>query len=165
MKHARNPYLDFLKGIAIVMVVFIHTTPKMDILSTELSDLALLLFRQIINVAVPLFIAISGFLCGYKKRTPIENKSFVIKQLRSLYIPCLLWSIPYFILDLMHGQNIFCGVLLFLFCGYSIYYFILLILQYYTLSSVIQKISYRGRLSENLIISSSRGNSHEASLY
>lgn len=52
MSKSRNTYFDFLRGVAIIMVIAIHTYHKAE------DSVA---FRQILNAAVPLFIAISGF--------------------------------------------------------------------------------------------------------
>ena len=58
----RNTYFDFLRGFAIMMVVGIHTY-------TLGEDSTLV--RQLLNTAVPLFIAISGYFLSQKK---MENK-------------------------------------------------------------------------------------------
>lgn len=52
----RNLYFDFLRGVAIIMVIGIHCyTIDNNIL-----------FRQVLNAAVPLFIAVSGFFLSQK---------------------------------------------------------------------------------------------------
>ena len=86
----RITYFDFLRGLAIMMVVGIHTyTLGED--STEV--------RQLLNTAVPLFIAISGYFLSQKK---MENKedffSFLKKQPPKVYLPVLVWSLPLYAL-------------------------------------------------------------------
>lgn len=48
----RNLYFDFLRGVAIILVVAIHSF----ILGENSNEI-----RQLLNTAVPLFVAISGF--------------------------------------------------------------------------------------------------------
>ena len=79
----RIAYFDFLRGLAIMMVVGIHTY-------TLGEDSTVV--RQLLNAAVPLFIAISGYFLSQKK---MENKddyfSFLKKQLPKVYLPVLVW--------------------------------------------------------------------------
>ena len=134
----RNLYFDALRGIAIMMVVAIHTFYACEF-ESWLSICAISM-REIFNMAVPMFLAISGFFIG---RMVFEDKrqvfAFWKKQIPKVYIPVLFWSIPYFVLAILEGQSILENVLLFFFCGYSIYYFIALIVQCYLLLPVIQK--------------------------
>ena len=134
----RNLYFDALRGIAIMMVVAIHTFYACEF-ESWLSICAISM-REIFNMAVPMFLAISGFFIG---RVVFEDKRQVFvfwkKQIPKVYIPVLFWSIPYFALAILEGQSILENVLLLFFCGYSIYYFIALIVQCYLLLPVIQK--------------------------
>ncbi len=134
----RNLYFDALRGIAIMMVVAIHTFYACEF-ESRLSICAISM-REIFNMAVPMFLAISGFFIG---RMVFEDKrqvfAFWKKQIPKVYIPVLFWSIPYFVLAMLEGQSILENVLLFFFCGYSIYYFIALIVQCYLLLPVMQK--------------------------
>ena len=61
---SRNPYFDFLRGLAIIMVVGIHTFRPHDLTLTSFVDVCNVLLRLILNCAVPLFLAISGFFIG-----------------------------------------------------------------------------------------------------
>ena len=125
----RNTYFDFLRGFAIMMVVGIHTyTLGKD--STVV--------RQLLNTAVPLFIAISGYFLSQKK---MENKddyrSFLKKQLPKVYLPVLVWSLPLYALALYSGSSIIKQTILLLSCGLSIYYFVAFIMQCYVVLPVI----------------------------
>lgn len=77
----RNTYFDFLRAIAIIMVVIIHTH--------QIGDSVIL--RQLVNAAVPIFIAISGFFVSKKT---IENKSqyvvFLRRQIPKVYVMILM---------------------------------------------------------------------------
>ena len=135
----RIEYYDFLRGIAIIMVVGIHTFVSYPI-DTSLGYTSVFV-RQILNCAVPIFLALSGLFCGKKL---IDNKekciSFWKKQIPKVYIPALIWSLPYLILNLSqaNGGGVKQIVMLFM-CGFSIYYFIALIIQFYILLPMLQK--------------------------
>ena len=136
-------YFDFLRGIAILMVVGIHTFPSASWDSPN--DVLLIVIRQILNCAVPIFLALSAYFIASKKfDTSKDVISFWKKQIPKVYIPCLVWSIPYLILGICDNGNIFKNVVCFFFCGYSIYYFIALIIQFYLLTPLLVKINIWG---------------------
>ena len=125
----RNTYFDFLRGLAIMMVVGIHTyTLGKD--STVV--------RQLLNTAVPLFIAISGYCLSQKR---MENKDdylfFLKKQFPKVYLPVLVWSLPLYALALYSGSSIIKQTILLFGCGLSIYYFVAFIMQCYVVLPVI----------------------------
>ena len=125
----RNTYFDFLRGFAMMMVVGIHTY-------TLGEDSTVV--RQLLNTAVPLFIAISGYFLSQKK---MENKgdyiSFLKRQLPKVYLPVLVWSLPLYALALYSGNSIIKQTILLLGCGFSIYYFVAFIIQCYVVLPVI----------------------------
>ena len=134
----RNLYFDTLRGIAILMVVAIHTFIACEF--DNFQSICAISMREIFNVAVPLFLAISGFFIGRKKfESNYQIITFWKKQIPKVYIPTLFWSIPYLTLALYHQQSLLKNILVFLLCGYSIYYFIALIIQCYLLLPFIQK--------------------------
>ena len=125
----RNTYFDFLRGLAIMMVVGIHTyTLGKD--STVV--------RQLLNTAVPLFVAISGYCLSQKR---MENKDdylfFLKKQFPKVYLPMLVWSLPLYAIALYSGSSIIKQTILLLSCGLSIYYFVAFIMQCYVVLPVI----------------------------
>lgn len=63
MRKSRNTYFDLLRGVAIIMVIAIHTYHKAEDSVAS---------RQLLNAAAPLFIAISGFFLSKKR---IEQKA------------------------------------------------------------------------------------------
>ena len=125
----RVAYFDFLRGFAIMMVVGIHTY-------TLGEDSTVV--RQMLNTAVPLFIAISGYFLSQKK---MENKddyrSFLTKQLPKVYLPVLVWPLPLYAFALYSGSSIIKQTILLLSCGLSIYYFVAFIMQCYVVLPVI----------------------------
>lgn len=134
----RNLYFDSLRGIAILMVVAIHTFIACEF--DNFQSICAISMREIFNVAVPLFLAISGFFIGRKKfESNYQIITFWKKQIPKVFIPTLFWSVPYLTLALYHQQSLLKNILVFLLCGYSIYYFIALIIQCYLLLPFIQK--------------------------
>lgn len=128
-----NPYFDFLRGVAILMVVGIHTYPGNLSMHGEWYEFAEVFAINFFNCAVPLFLAISGYFIARKNLSTLhECSSFWKKQIPTVYIPCLIFSFPWFVLSCVSanwgGWKL---VLNYLLCGYSVYYFILLIIECY----------------------------------
>lgn len=136
-------YFDFLRGIAIIMVVAIHTFPKSS--WNESDDYLQIAIRQLLNCAVPIFLAISAFFLAKKSFNSFDNiRSFWKKQIPKVYVPCLIWSLPLFLIAIKNGSNIVNEIICLFTCGYSIYYFIALIIQYYILLPVLTKVNKMG---------------------
>ena len=134
----RNQYFDFLRGIAILMVIAIHTFPQSDFSTAD--GVANIIIRQIVGCPVPLFLAISGFFLGRKAlETKDQKYSFWKKQIPRVYIPVLIWSLPLLIVAITNGKSLLISIILFLGCGYSIYYFVALIIQCYLFLPILQK--------------------------
>lgn len=135
----RIEYFDFLRGLAIIMVVAIHTFG-----SSYTYESILLLgisVRQLMNCAVPIFCVSSAFFLGNKDfANKYDYFIFLRKQILRVYLPCLVCSLPYLLLDFRKGEFIK-PALNFFSCGYSIYYFIALIIQFYILLSWLKKKS------------------------
>lgn len=95
-----NPYFDFLRGVAILMVVGIHTYPGNLSLHGEWYEFTEVLAINFFNCAVPLFLAISGFFIAKKNLSSLDKcRSFWKKQIPTVYMPCLIFSLPWFILS------------------------------------------------------------------
>ncbi len=132
---SRNSYFDFLRGLAICMVVAIHTAPQLSFDSGVIGTIQIVL-RQIMNAGVPIFLAISGYFLAKKPlESWLQRREFWKKQIAKIYIPMLLWSLPLFAVSIWSAslQNLPQNILNLLFGGFSIYYFVALIIQYYLL--------------------------------
>lgn len=144
--NTRNPYFDFLRGFAIIMVVGIHTVVNYSPGFETFEDICTIIARSLLNCAVPLFLAISGYFIAKKKITSKkEYLLFLKKQIPKVYIPCLIFSVPYFLLAIYSGSNGVLKPLVTMFaCGFSVYYFIALIMQYYILLPLFVKFNKSG---------------------
>lgn len=138
----RVAWFDFLRGVAILMVVAIHTFAS-TLQKEELVGDVLILFRQVLNCSVPLFLAISGFFLA-KKREERSYIRFWKHQIPKVYVPTLIWSLPYLALHIWQGNDWAEGIVIFLLCGFSVYYFIALIIQYYLLLPMLVKVKLGG---------------------
>ncbi len=147
----RLNYYDFLRGIAILMVVAIHTGPAYHFESMQ--GVLVVMVRQVLNCAVPIFFAISGYFLAMKKlETKKEIFLFWRHQIPKVYIPVLIWSLPYLFLSLRAGKEPLLVLIQYLICGCSVYYFIAVIIQYYLLLPVLQNVK-RGGVKLCILIS------------
>lgn len=154
MNKERNTYYDFLKGIAIMGVVAIHTM----VLKYEpytIGGVILAVFRNLLGCCVPFFVAVSGyFLANKKLGTKNEYIGFLKNRLKTVYIPMLIWGLPWLGLSLLSSQTLFgAGYVMFMYFidGLSIFYFITLILELYITLPVIQKNKVRGVIILSII--------------
>lgn len=144
---AREEYFDFLRGVSIMMVVAIHTLPPVTGYHSIREDMVLT-FRQVMNCAVPLFLAISGYFMASKQLDKREEIfGFWKKQIPRVFIPMVVWSIGWFVLSLLnaHGLNrIGIHLAMLLTGGFSVYYFVTLIIQCYLLLPILAKCKLGG---------------------
>ena len=149
----RITYFDFLRGIAILMVVGIHTFSHSTF--DSIGGNITIIIRQVINCAVPIFLAISGFFLAQKKLdTKADCLKFWKKQIPAVYVPCFIWSLPLFVVAILHpGSNILVNIAKLCFCGFSIYYFVILIIQLYILLPFLKKFNIRHVLFASATIS------------
>ena len=141
MEKERILYFDFLRGVAIIMVVGIHTSGHHFGFNTLTAQLNTVL-RQLLNVAVPLFFAVSGYFLSKKDLSTAEKRNrFWIHQIPKVYVPALIWGLPWLALGLYGGEAPLLEVMLWLCCGLSVLYFIAVTVQNYLLLPIIQKIT------------------------
>lgn len=152
----RVPYYDILRGVAIIGVVAIHSSSigyESD--SKNIDFIATILWRQLINFSVPLFLTISGFLLADKKTECKEDYFFFIRrQLARVLFPYFCWSIVYLGISLLDGESIKHAIWrLISFQPVGPFYFILLIIQYYLLLPLLKKIANINGLGIAFLIS------------
>ena len=133
----RIEYYDFLRGIAIVMVVAIHTMGV--IYEYSAISFTAVLIRQILSCAVPVFCVSSAFFLIQKDIQGKRYKEYLLKQCIRVYVPLLVFSVPYLLHDLLDKKDKIISMLKFIGGGYSIYYFAALIIQFYILLPLFQK--------------------------
>ena len=132
--NTRNQYFDFLRGVAIIMVVGIHTYSLSSGFFSSLEDRVSVVIRQLLNCAVPLFFAISSFfLSGKDLSDRNRREAFWHHQILKVYIPALVWGAPWLILACLDTGISLKNILLWLLCGFSVLYFVSVIIQFYVL--------------------------------
>lgn len=148
----RVGYFDFLRGVAILLVIAIHTY-TVDSFDTPIGFVRIVL-RQFCNVAVPLFLAISRFFMAKKHILQWQDiLPFFRRQLTKIYFPTLIWSIP--LLLQFYGQchDLIKSMIYYVLCGLGVYYFVALILQCYVVTPFIGRLPARSVLLYSAIIS------------
>lgn len=112
-----------------------------------------LLLRQFLNCAVPIFLAISGYFIGSKSFMEKGSYTrFLGKQIPRVYFPMLFWSVPWIIRSVKDGNNPLFAVLKAFAGDMSIFYFIILIIQFYILTPAIQETNRRISGGYSLVI-------------
>jgi Uncharacterized protein conserved in bacteria len=99
MKNERVEYYDFLRGVAIIGVIGIHAFwAYQDHLKEDgmtMFDINIFV-RQLIGCCVPMFLALSGFFLAKKDVSTLSKYgTFLRKQVARVYIPCLIFSLPF----------------------------------------------------------------------
>lgn len=142
--------VDYLRALACLFVVLIHTTADYIFLDTagHLTKTAFLFVNRAVTFAVPAFIFISGFVLArrYLQRD-FSYLLFLKKRLKHIIVPYFCWTFVYYLCFIQ--QNIYGFSLSFflksLFLGDMVYhlYFVVLILQFYLLFGVFRGLFRR----------------------
>ena len=141
----RIVYYDFLRCFAIILVITVHSfSMSFPEGVVSISSIAI---RNLCNIAVPVFLALSGFFMAKKNLDSNNYFPFIKKQLIRVWLPVLFCSLPLLVLDILHGQHLFYCLMNFFFCGYSVYYFVAVIIQCYFLLPFINWIYKRSNKS------------------
>ena len=137
------------------MVLGIHTYSFSDGNPQTLWGCIGIVIRQVLNCAVPLFLAISSFFLSKKDLNDRGNRiTFWHHQIPKVYFPALFWGIPWFVLACIKGGGIsFNDVLLWITCGFSVLYYVALIIQYYLLIPWLQKLPTRFLVVSSAVVS------------
>jgi surface polysaccharide O-acyltransferase-like enzyme len=94
MSAERLIYLDSLRGVAMMMVVGVHTYGYVDFAPAD--PKALIIFT-ISTIAVPVFFLVDGFLFAYKQAAGhvLKYREYLLKSARRLMLPWLIFSLLY----------------------------------------------------------------------
>lgn len=145
----RNLYFDYLKGLAIIGVIGVHTIiVNFDVYS--LKGIMVAAFRNLLGCCTPLFVTLSGyFLYNKKIGTRFAYADFMKSRLRTVYYPMLVWGLPWLLLGLMFAnsiKDIIYQLILYFIGGLSVLYFIALIIELYALLPLIQRVDKKSVL-------------------
>ncbi len=141
----RIEHFDILRGLAIIGVVAIHSSGSgLQFSEQSINFNFTVLWRNMFNFAVPIFIAISGFFLAKKSiKNSLEYIAFQRKQIPRVYIPLLVWSSVWFAFSVIVYKSSFINELFKIatFQSSDTFYFIALIIQYYLLLPILQKLA------------------------
>ena len=104
MEQNRNKGLDLLKGVATILVVYVHAA---NIYAYANVDNMAIRFLEVFSaLGVPIFFCVSGYLITSKyclgKYTYVDD---IRRKTMNLLVPLLLWNTFYYILEkLMEGD-------------------------------------------------------------
>lgn len=154
---ARISYFDILRAIAIIGVVAIHASGTgLEFDANSANFHFTVLWRNLLNFAVPLFLAISGFFLVRKQFAGLSDYSaFLNKQVPRVYIPVFIWSLAWLTISVViYGQSVSDEVIkLLTFQSSGPYYFIALIIQFYILLPVMRRLANPGGLIFSVVVS------------
>ena len=141
----RIEYFDVLRGLAIIGVVAIHSsTTGFQFEYHSFNFNFTVVWRNLLNFSVPLFLAISGYFLAKKKIESLDDYlAFIKKYIARVYIPFFIWSSAWFCLAvLIYGKPIIYEIMkLVSFQSSGPYYFIALIIQYYLLLPILSRLA------------------------
>ena len=140
----RNVFWDQIRGVAIIAVVAIHASSASGTFPTESANFQFgMALRQLIDFAVPMFLAVAGYFAGLKPiASPVD---FVRSRFLRILPPYLFWTAVY-VLVLKRGdlfsltalaRDVIAGT------GIGIGYFVIVLLQMVVLTPIIDRIKSR----------------------
>lgn len=98
------PEIDYLKALAIVGVLIIHTTDDTaSVKQLTGMTFSLLYIEELVRFAVPMFIFVSGFVLYNKYKSELPMKEFYTKRFTVIFIPYIIFSLLYNILNYYLG--------------------------------------------------------------
>ena len=106
----RNRYFQFIRGILIYFVIFIHCMYEND---NTYANMCNIVIRNIINLGVPIFIFMAGYFTN-KEKVLNNPKEYIVKRIKRLLIPLVIYSVLYSFFIMIGNEN----------SGHSIYDFL-----------------------------------------
>lgn len=150
MDRERKSYWQEVRGICIIAVVAIHVLAEYKLRCKNIR-LEWVLFRQLLNFAVPTFIFMAGYFTNVSKVNDSIGR-YYLKRVERLLIPYLLWSTLYYLLR-GHRQSDFLNVLVTGNASWQLYYIVVL-LQCVIITPLLVKIKGGGgKIYNNIVFS------------
>lgn len=144
MKH-RNIQLDVIRCVALFLIVLCHTNIGLENAAPYIVKLKWFVGK----CGVPLFLIISGYLNLPMK---YEDKEFISKRFKRVFLPFLFWSILYVVLDLIiHNRTFSVNIFsedCFLIASSAHLWYIYAILALYLITPIISE--YFQKCSKNM---------------
>ncbi|MHC4397297.1 MAG: acyltransferase [Planctomycetota bacterium] len=151
MQQDRDISFDAFRGIAIIAVIAIHACDTVFFVRYpqlgQWSSFLLVAYRELLNFAVPAFIFISGYWLSKREVKSLKDyKTFLGRRLPRVLVPYLFWSL--IILGsavIKTGDINIYQIIRKLLTGTAsnVYYFIIVIVQLYIITPLLQYINHR----------------------
>lgn len=140
----RNLYLDQLKGLAIIAVVFIHALEP-AITSSGFSQLVAVLLRQPIDFAVAIFLALAGYFG--RPKTGVNATRYILHRMLRVVPPYVFFTFIYLLLINPSFLVSVKAVIMSLATGtgMTIGYFVVVLCQYIVLTPLLVRLSDRAQ--------------------
>lgn len=87
----RNLYLDYLKGVLIILVVIGHGI-QFILYQNDISFYDNIVFKGIYMFHMPLFIAVSGYFSFFSLQRHFP-RTFLISRFKYLFVPMIVWTL------------------------------------------------------------------------
>ena len=100
----RYPWVDYAKGIAILLVVYRHMLGGYEDAGIEIADYLTLAQQSVYNFRMPLFFILSGIFVR-KSMARRSTKEFVIYKLNTIMYPYLIWATVQLSFQLLFSQQ------------------------------------------------------------
>ena len=138
--------IHFLRAFACLAVLGVHVSATYYSMNDNTFNWFSYFLNQIGRFGTPIFVVIAGFLLFYQvKRNTYSLKRFITSRISKIVLPLILWSIVYRIL-LYYFDNYQIGAIkteiVKIFTGDHFYhlYFIAIIVQFYFIFPILQKL-------------------------
>ena len=151
MKIKNNEKIDYLKAIAIILVILGHSMSYYSKMS-DVSNLYRLIQTLIFSVHVPLFFVISGFLCHKQNK-----RKFINKKIKRILIPFITFTVLKLVYsnvisgEFVHSSNFLMQIVDAFLFG-SLYWFSYAILLMYLIICLFWNIKETKKLEKTIII-------------
>lgn len=134
MKKQRIVELDFFRTVAFLAVALQHVLgayQRTDISGWESAGISVLFLLT--KFAVPAFVFASGLVLFYNYYENLHYGKFLVKRVKEILIPYILWTVLYYLYYTPHDQRGFAGYLKALLLGEGGYHlwYIVMIFQFY----------------------------------
>jgi len=139
--------IPIIRSIATMLVVLVHVTSRIYYANGEFTNHVIGYFNQFSRLGTPIFAVISGFLLTISTlKRPFDLNYFIKSRFTKILLPFIIWTTLYIILSFSFDEtfnslsnNIINTYLLG--SGETHLYFILVVIEFYILFPLLQKIS------------------------
>lgn len=143
----RVPAIEYIRGLAMLGVVGIHTGAY-SLTNPDVNIHLFALLEIFTRFSVPIFFFVSAFglFCQYKAEAPLDYRNYFRRRYRTVVIPYVIWSLLYMLHQtLLSGDKLFWKppyIFEYFFFGLASYqlYFLVILIWFYLLMPLWRRI-------------------------